>query len=987
MTPERWRQVTEVFHGARSRDTEARVHYLDDACAGDQALRDEVNAMLDAHHDPGSFGDQPVSGSPDEVRRLETGVMVGPYRVERVIGAGGMGEVYRARDMKLGRDVAIKVLPGVFLADPERLTRFEREARMLAALNHPHIGAIYGFEEGDPSPSSGSAAVRALVLELVEGETLADRVARGPVPVAEALPIARQIAEALEAAHEKGIIHRDLKPANIKITPEGVVKVLDFGLAKVFGADGAGPDLSQSPTVTATAVRAGVIMGTVAYMSPEQARGQPVDKRIDVWAFGCVLYEMLTGRRAFRGETVSETLADVLKSEPLWTALPPGTPPALRNIVRRCLEKDPRQRVRDIGDVGLALEGAFDTAAASAALAVPRLRVWQRPAPLLAGIVAVLGVTILGFWTLTRPTPPGVVRLTVTPTGATAVFTGGVAPYLAISPDGTRLVYLGAGAQQIVVRAFDQLQPRTLSGVGAAGGLFFSPDNQWIGFYDGSSALKKVAVAGGPPVTVSPTAGNLVGASWSADGTIVFATVALATGLIRVPAIGGELEVLTTPNGDRGELDHRWPEVLPGGRAVLFTITTPGDLANSQIAVLDLTTREQKILIRGGSHARYVPTGHLVYGVAETLRAVAFDLRRLEVTGTPVPVEQDITSANMGLSNDGTLVYVNGIGGTQAAPNTLVWVDRQGREEPLKAPSRPYVYPRLSPDGTRVALDIATPDRDIWMLDLARETLTRVTFDPGVDSHPVWTPDGQRVVFRSSRAGPDNLFWQAADGTGAGERLTESLNNQRPTAFSPDGTRLIFREETPTAGEDLIVLALEGGRRAQQHSPGVGRPERSVTSDVRPLVQTTFDELNGEISPDGRWVAYQSNESGEYEVYVRPFPDANSGRWQISTGGGTRPLWARSGKELFYLGPSGAMMSAFVEGGSTFRSGNPTRLFEGRYFMTAATAGRTYDVSPDGQRFLMIKVGGVSGETVAPTSIIVVQHWFEELKRLMRRTN
>ena len=990
MTPERWRQVTEVFHAARSRDAAARAGYLDDACAGDRALRDEVDAMLAADHDPSGFGDVSVNGSIDAVQRLEAGVMVGPYRIDQLIGKGGMGEVYRARDTQLGRDVALKILPSSFAADPERLGRFEREARLLAALNHPHIAAIYGVEEAAPSSGSGQATVRALVLELVEGETLADRVARGPVLVAEALPIARQIAEALEAAHEKGIIHRDLKPANIKITPEGVVKVLDFGLAKIGATERSGPDLSQSPTITTGATREGVMMGTVAYMSPEQARGQTVDKRTDIWAFGCVLFEMLTGTRAFPGEDASDTIARVLMKEPEWHALPPSTPPAIRTLIRRCLAKDRRERLPDAAVARLEINEALAAPSSdpvATMMRLPRMPLWRRAvAP---ALTLILGGLIVGLasWFLTRPTPPRVTRLTVTLSGAAALGTTGSFPRLAISPDGARLAYVGAGARQIVVRALDELQPTAIQIEGEVGSLFFSPDGQWIGFFDVVNTLRKVATFGGPPVTVSRTAGTPTGASWSPDDTIIFTTSDPASsGLLRVAAGGGEPEVLTTPNRDRGELSHQTPQVLPGGQAVLFTITTGGGGPDAaQIAVLDLTTREQKVLIRSGSQARYVPTGHLVYGVPGALWAVAFDLRRLEVVGRPVPVlEQVITTfvgvADWSISDDGTLVYVPGV--AQAAPtSTLVWVDRQGREEPLKAPPRAYVYPRLSPDGTRVAVDARDQDFDTWIWDLARETLTRLTFDPRVDSHPAWTPDGLRVVFRSGRHGPFNLFWQAADGAGAVERLTESPNNQFPSAFSPDGTRLVFREETATTGADLMVLALEERRRAQRPSPGVGGRERSATSDVRPLVQTTFDELNGEISPDGRWMAYQSNESGREEIYVRPFPEADRGRRQVSTGGGTRPLWARSGKELFYVGASGAVMSVAVEGGSAFRSGSPTRLFEGSYRLGAA--GRTYDVSSDGQRFLMVKPVGSLEQTAAPSSLIVVQNWFEELKRLV----
>jgi eukaryotic-like serine/threonine-protein kinase len=911
---------------------------------------------------------------------LQPGTRLSAYEVLGLIGSGGMGEVYRARDTRLHRDVALKVLPDLFARDPDRLARFEREAQVLATLNHPNIAAIHGLEE--------SNGIRALVLELVEGPTLADRLTHGPIPLNEALAIARQIAEALEAAHEHGVIHRDLKPANVKLRPDGTAKVLDFGLARALDpTDGAG-DLSHLPTITSPAMTGlGVVLGTAAYMSPEQACGKRVDKRADIWAFGCVLYEMLTGRRAFGGETVTEVLARILEREPDFASLPARVPPQVARLLRRCLEKDPRRRLRDIGEARFELEQpATAEAHVAARSAVMPRRFWRRPLLLMAGVVALMITTGLAVWAVMRPAPPRVTRLTETPWGPTALNLAGFPPVVAISPDGARLAYVGAGAQQIVVRAFDQLDPIALQGMGTAGGLFFSPDGQWIGFFDGATTLKKVAVTGGPPVTISRTIGNPLGASWSADDSIIFATNDPGSGLWRVSAAGGEAEVLTAPKRAQGEVDHFAPQVLPGGQAVLFTISTTG---GPQIAVLDLTTREQKVLIRGGGNARYAPTGHLVYGVsaAEPLRAVAFDLRRLEVVGTPIPVLERVTAANnMSLALDGTLVYVSG--GVQAAlTRTLVWVDRRGREEALKVPPRGYMYPRLSPDGTRAALDIAGgAERDIWIWDFARETLTRLTFDPQADSHPTWTPNGQRLVFRSMRAGQSNLFWQAADGTGAVERLTENPKNQQfPGSFSTDGTRLVFREETATTGADLMVLAVEAARRRSQ---AAGELQEESTRNVRPLVQTMFDELNGEISPDGRWLAYQSNESGQDEIYVRPFPDVNSGRWQISTGGGTRPVWARNGEELFYLAPGVAMMSAPVDGAptesrSTFRVGTPAKLFEGRYFAVAGTDGRTYDVSPDGQRFLMIKVGDGSGQTAAPPSIVVVQHWVEELKQRM----
>jgi serine/threonine-protein kinase len=900
---------------------------------------------------------------------LTPGTRLGPYEVTAQIGVGGMGEVYRATDTNLGRQVAIKVLPKAFAQDADRLARFEREAKTLASLNHTNVAQIYGLER--------SHDTTALVMELVEGPTLADRIAQGAIPLDEALPIAKQIAEALEAAHEHGIIHRDLKPANIKVRRDGTVKVLDFGLAKALDSSPGVTDVSQSPTITSPAMtHMGVILGTAAYMSPEQAKGRAVDKRSDIWAFGCVLYEMLTGKRAFGGETVSETLADVLKSDPSWATLPSEIPSTLRNVLRRCLEKDPRQRVHDIADVRLALEGAFETAPAeTTAVAVPRLRVWQRPAVAAVIAVSLIATAGLAVWALMRPAASRPVWLTVAlPAGQTLSFTAtDFDPGLAISADGTRIVFTNGGSPpQLYVRGLDQLESQPLKGLGWPVAPFMSPDGNWVGFFDGA-ILKKVTVRGGPAVTICDVGGaggpgnaGSRGASWGPDDTIVFATSDPAKGLLRVSAGGGEAEVLTTPDAKKGELDHYWPEVLPGGRAVLFTIVpTTGGIANARIAVLNLRTGEQKVLVPGGSYPRYVPTGHIVYGVAGTLRALAFDLDRLEVRSDPVPVLQRVVTnatgaASYSVAQDGSLVYF--AGEVQDVANTLVWVNRQGREEPIDAPPRTYNYPRISPDGTKVALDIRDQDNDIWIWDVTRETLTRLTFDLGSDRFPVWTPDGRRIAFTSMRAGASNLFWQAADGTGPVERLTESANEQNPTSFSPAGTRLVFYEVTSSSARDIVVLPLEGERRAS------------------PLVQTTFNERDAEVSPDGRWVAYGSNESGQSEVYVRPFPDVDGGHWQVSTGGGTRPLWARSGRELFYLVEPGRMMSVSIPPGPTFAAGKPQVMFEGRYY---TGGGRSYDVSPDGRRFLMIKEARPTGEVPPPAQLIVVQNWTEELKRLV----
>ena len=896
---------------------------------------------------------------------LSAGTRLGPYEMLSPLGAGGMGEVYRAWDTKLDRAVAIKILPEAFAADTERIARFQREAKTLASLNHLNIAHIHGLEE--------SNGVRALVMELVDGEDLAERIARGAIPVAEALPIAKQMADALEAAHEQGVIHRDLKPANIRVRPDGTVKVLDFGLAKALEPTGvASPSVSQSPTITTPAMtQAGIILGTAAYMSPEQARGKPVDKRADIWAFGCVLYEMLTGQRAFDGESVSETLARVIEREPDWTKLPAALSPALRTYIRRCLQKDPRQRVQAIGDVRLALEGAFETAVPQTA-APGDVAQWRRVA--LVGVAAIIAsgaiIGTLVWFTARRaePVPPRVSRLQVTPAGAAALSISWNDRDLAITPDGSRLIYTGNQGTQIFVRALDALAPVAVF-TGSVSGLFVSPDGQWIGFRDGLSMLKKVAVAGGPAVTLATmdTAGYS-GATWGPDDTIIVATNSVDTGLQRVSAAGGPLTVLTRPDRAQGEGDHFWPEMLPGGRAVLFTITSlTGGLDAAQVAVLDLQTGARRILVRGGSHAHYVSTGHLVYAVAGTLRAVPFDLARLETRGTPVTVVPDVvTTVNGGMNAvvaaDGTLAYV--LGTVEGTPRTLVWVDRQGHETPIPAPPRPYLLPALSPDGTRVAVFVNDQQRDLWLWDLRRTTLTRLTSTAGVDVVQVWTPDSRRLIFTSERAGVRNLFWQAADGAGAAERLTESPDTQYPTGVSPDGRRLIFTDESPTTANDLMAIELDATRR------------------VTPLVQSAFNEQNGTVSPDGRWLAYEANDSGRFEIYVRPFPEVNSGRWQVSTTGGTRPIWARSGQELVYVSPTGALMGVGVARGPSWAATTPTLVVKEGYFTNLNWWGRSYDISPDGQRFLMIKEGGAAA-TAAPASIIVVQHWVEELKRLV----
>jgi serine/threonine-protein kinase len=972
MTALPWPELEGLFHEALACAPAERAAFLAERCAGHPERRAQLEAMLRAHDEgasalPSSTGAVPAALAP--------GTRLGAYQILGSLGAGGMSEVYRARDTRLGRDVAIKVLPPAFVADADRLARFEREARVLAALNHPNIAAIFGIEEG---PAEAGRHVRALVLELVEGETLADRIGRGPVCIAEALGIARQIAEALGAAHEKGIVHRDLKPANITVTPGGTVKVLDFGLAKAFATDDGS---SQSPTVTVDRTNPGVIAGTPAYMSPEQARGQALDKRTDLWAFGCILFEMLTGTSAFGGESVPDTLARIVTGQPQWEALPSDTPALIGTLLRRCLQKDRQKRIGDVSTVLFALDEAHASGTASdTRFPQPReagpayirpAALWRRVATygapaLLAGLAVGAGA-----WLILRPGPTRLVRLAVSTTPATALALSGIDRDLAITPDGSRVVYVGSNGR-LFVRPLDTLEAASLF-TGAPRAPFVSPDGQWVGFTDGARMLMKVPIAGGPAVPIAPADGGTRGAVWTPDDTIVFATNAAATGLQQVPAAGGPVTVLTRPDRTRGEAEHVWPEVLPGGRAVLFTILPVKlNLDGAQIAVFDRETGRQTVVVRGGSHAHYVETGHLVYAAGGTLRAVAFDPATLTTRGMPATVVPDVTTGTAGsspgavnavIAADGTLAYVRG-GPALVGPWTLVWVDRQGRETPVGAPPRVYTFPRVSPEGGRIAVRAGDEEDDLWLWDLARRTLTRLTFTPGGDIHPVWTPDGRRLLFGSDREGVRNIFWQAADGTGTVQRLTRSPNVQSPTGLSPDGTRLILDETTPTTGDDIMEVALVGSQPA------------------RPLVQSAFIERNGVVSPDGRWLAYEANDSGQPEVYVRPYPDVNSGRWQVSAGGGTRPLWSRTGRELFYLSATGAIVGVGVSAGPSWSSTAPTTLVKEGYTIAApVNTGRTYDISPDGQRFLVVKAA--TTPDAVPPQLIVVPHFDEELRRLV----
>ena len=886
---------------------------------------------------------------------LASGTRFGSYEIGDAIGAGGMGEVYRATDTTLERDVAIKVLPASFADDADRVTRFEREAKTLASLNHPNIAQIFGLEKSDDTT--------ALVMELVEGPTLEDRISDGPIRADEALGIAMQIADALEAAHDQNIVHRDLKPANVKVRADGTVKVLDFGIAKALAPENltSGP---QSPIMTTPATQVGVILGTAAYMSPEQAKGKQVDQRTDIWAFGCVLYEMLTGQLAFGAEDVPTTLARVIANDTNLDSLPAAVSPAVRQAIALCLQKDAKKRIADIRDVKHALEGNFETSVPHAEnTAAAALPIWRRALPV---AVAILVTSVfVGFaGEMIRPAaePPPVNRFDYDlPAGQLMRNTG--RPVIALSPDGRQFVYNTQAG--LYLRRMGELDARLIPGTEPALTLpAFSPDGQSVAYADDATGqLRRIAISGGAPVRIANLPGNLFGVNWTADGTVFFG---LPGGIARVSANGGTLEFVIP--AESGTFLYG-PELLPDGDLLLFSVAPPGQWDAARIVVQSLATGERSVLIEGGYDARYLPTGHLVYALGDTLFAVAFDLDSLTVSGGAVPLVQGITradysftgAANYGISANGTLVYV--AGGVAAAERTLVWVDRDGREAAIDMPPRNYTFPRISPDGSKVALDVRDQELDIWTWDLTRETLTRLTFDPGEDEFPVWSPDSQRIAYSSSReggsAGDTGLFWQAADGTGSIELLAESEGQIFPVSFLPDATGILVRGTVTRSDDDVSLVQLQGG------------------SGATPLLETTFAELNPEISPDGNWLAYTSNESGSNEVYVRPFPEIDAGRWQVSTEGGVQPLWARSGNELFYRNGE-AVMAVPIETNPGFTAGNPEVVFEGRYFIE--NDGRSYDVSLDGEQFLMIRqVEDIS----ATPQIIIVENWFEELERLV----
>jgi Tol biopolymer transport system component len=879
---------------------------------------------------------------------LPAGSRLGPYEIGGPIGAGGMGEVYRARDGKLGRDAALKVLPTAFAADPDRMARFQREAQVLASLNHPHIAAIYGLEESD--------GIQALAMELVEGPTLEDRIAQAPIPLEDALRIAQQVAEALEYAHEKGIVHRDLKPANVKLTPEGAAKVLDFGLAKALTDDQrSGGDPFSSPTLTMRATQAGMILGTAAYMSPEQAHGKAADRRADIWSFAALLYEMLAGKRAFTGESVSDTLASVLKFEPDWEALPKDTPAAIRKLLHRCLTKDRQQRLQAIGEARIAIADYLANPAEVAAAAKPadgRVLPWAAAAVVLGALA--LAVSFVHF----RESPPvqRVTKLSLLPPEKT------IFGPIVVSPDGRRLAFTAtdvSGKVQLWVRSLDSLSAQPLTAAeGGAFRPFWSPDSRFIGFF-ADNKLKKIEASGGPPLTLCD-APMARGGAWNREGVIIAG--GLNVPLFRVPAAGGEARPLTTLEQARRDIDHRWPVFLPDGQHYLYTVRSSLP-DNAGIYLGALGSKERIRLLGDESNAAYVAAsdgGYLLFIRGETLMAQPFLAGKFQLSGEPFPVAEQLGFNSVfalgafSVSENGVLVY-DSTGSN--VDDQLTWFDRAGKRLGVVGERSRHMTPSLSPDERQVVIDGLDPQArgfDLYIIELTRGVSTRFTFDPRSDSAPVWSPDGSRIAFASNRESTYNLYQKIASGAGQDELLLKSDRTKLPTDWSLDGRFLLYHEIDPKTRYDLWVLPMSGDRKPI------------------PFLQTEFNERNGVFSPDGKWVAYDSDESRKKEVYVQPFP-ASGGKWQISKNGGTVAKWRRDGKELFYLGADGKMMAVAVTAGGTFQAGIPEPLFDSHISSSLAK----YAVTRDGRRFL---IPSVTVEASSSPATVVI-NWTAGVRR------
>jgi serine/threonine-protein kinase len=971
MLADRWREIEELYHAARERGRQV----LTDA---DPELRQEVEELL--AQESGGLLDRPAAELLPEffpessTIQLAPGQSLGQYKIVEHLGAGGMGTVYRATDTKLGRSVALKMLLPGMLNDATSAARFEREARVLASLNHARIAAIYGLEEYQ--------GVRFLALEYVPGPTLAEQLRRGPLPIREALRISKQIAEALESAHAKGIMHRDLKPANIKVSNDGQVKVLDFGLAKPIEQPKAVSPDATTATQAEKLTKSMTIVGTPAYMSPEQVSGRELDVRTDIWSFGCVLYESLTGKRAFEAKAVSEVLAAVLEREPNWAALPEATPDPLRLLLKRCLRKDLNSRLHDIGDAKIELE---DLLAPGPASADRKFSTMTRRTAIGTISGAAVGAAAMGLFSIRRyrgAAPRNLTQFAISaPEG---VFVPSFNRRVAISPDGGHIAFNAAssGGDLFYIRPLAALESKRVKDVPTGGVPFFSPDSRWVGFFTAATGgasyrftpgIHKMALSGGAPVKVC-TPDAFSGGTWADDETIYWADLNPG-GLMSVSAAGGQGKEVAKVDFDKGERQHKFPCALPGAKSVLITVTT-ADIASfddARIVAFSTHTGQRKVLLEGGTHPRYSP-GYLFYAHDAKILAVRFDADRLEVQGQPFTVLEGIQmsrntgAANFDVSASGDLAYVPGI--CDGGSRTLIWVDRKGQTETISLSRQSFLHPRFSPDDRRVAVEVEGPSHNVYVYDLDRGVLANITTD-GVSHWPVWSPDGRQLAYRSGPMGHYKLWDVPADRSRAPQQVPAMGVMQSAESWSPDGHTILYTASGAGIPPSIMAARLDGDHQAEE-----------VAKEKAP-------EGSPKFSPDGRWLAYCSNESGKPQVYVQAFPGPGP-KIQISVDGGTDPVWGRRSGELYYRNGD-SMLAVPVSTAPNFKAGRSQELWKGHFSHGMSSScgppgvtSSNYDVTADGKRFLMIKDD--DQDRAASTQIVVVLGWADEVRRMAQKS-
>jgi hypothetical protein len=969
MDPERWGKVEELFHAALERPAKERSRFLAQACAADPDLLHSVELLLEQDSGTALFDRTAAELAAESSKPvLAPGSFLGQYRILEHIGSGGMGTVYKATDTRLGRPVALKLLLPEMLGDAIGVARFEREARTLASLNHPHIATIYGFEEQD--------GVRFLALEYVPGLTLAEQLRHGRRPIREAVLVGKQVAEALEAAHANAIIHRDLKPANIKVSENGQVKVLDFGLAKPMRRARPAVVTDSTRAVTEKLTHSLTIIGTAAYMSPEQASGKEVDSRTDIWSFGCVMYEMLTGKQVFRGSTVTEILAAVMEREPDWSALPPAASPILESLLKRCLRKDPNNRLRDIGDARIELE---DWLAAPAHGEAARLGdgITRRTA-ISALVGSVGGAAAMGAFAISRyrgATPRGLTRFVI-PMPEGTVHSASFNRRVGISPDGTNLAYNvdTPAPASFYLRSLRELEAKPVEGKGSS--AFFSPDGRWLGYFliDGSQRLRKISLSGGAPTTLC-TWEAPAGGTWAADDMIYFVS-SMPGGIMGLPAEGGQPREVVRIDFEKGERLHKYPSALPANKGLLFTVATVDSESfdDAVIAVYSRATGQRRVLVEGGTHPRYSPSGHLVYGRSSNLIAVRFDPDRLKVTGQPFTVlEGVLMSRNTGVVNfdisaSGDFVYIPGK--ADGGARTLFWVDRNGNAEKLPLPPKSYLHPRLASDGRKLAIEVEGSNHDIYVYDFANGVLTKMTTD-GISHWPVWSPDGTEISYRSGPMGAFKLFQVPTDRSRVPQQVQAAGLSQSAESYSPKGDVIAYTAQDRGAPPRIMTVGLQGDRTP------------------RPLDNSKYAQGSPKFSPDGHWVAYCSPESGKPQVYVQAWPGPGA-KVQVSSDGGTDPVWKRNGGELYYRNGD-SMMAVPVSTNPTFSAGRPQELWKRHYTAGMSSScgppGHTssnYDVTADGKRFLMVKDDDQDHAT--STQIVIALGWAEDLSRMAPKT-